>query len=85
MDTNLLSMLVDRGVKTIEIKGKDTEEYNRIVSVSFPEIDITTEDGRQTVVLNCSSLDEVTEIYINGDHSMSYKEDTIINYRRNDL
>ena len=85
MDTVILELLVKRGAKTIEIKGRDTEEYNRVVSVSFPEIDITSENGRQTVVLNCGSLDEVTEIYINGDHSVSYTEETIIHYHEKDL
>lgn len=76
MDTFLLELLVQRGVKTVKIKGKDTEDYGRIVPVEFPEIDVTSEDGRQQVVLNCDSIDEITEIYINNDPTC-YTEDTI--------
>ena len=76
MDTFLLELLVQRGVKTVKIKGRDTEDYGRIVPVEFPEIDVTSEDGRQQVVLNCDSIDEITEIYINSDPTC-YTEDTI--------
>ena len=76
MNTFLLELLVQRGVKTVKIKGKDTEEYGHIVPVEFPEIDITTEEGRQQVTLNCDSVDEVTEIYVDGS-STCYTEDTI--------
>ena len=76
MDTFLLELLVQRGVKTVKIKGKDTEDYGRIVPVEFPEIDVTSEDGRQQVALNCDSIDEITEIYINNDPTR-YTEDTI--------
>lgn len=76
MNTFLLELLAQRGVKTVKIKGKDTEEYGHIVPVEFPEIDITTEEGRQQVTLNCDSVDEVTEIYVDGS-STCYTEDTI--------
>lgn len=76
MDTFLLERLVQRGVKTVKIKGRDTEDYGHIVPVEFPEIDVTSEDGRQQVVLNCDSIDEITEIYINNDPTC-YTEATI--------
>ena len=76
MNTLLLELLVQRGVKTVKIKGRDTEDYGRIVPVEFPEIDVTSESGRQQVALNCDSVDEVTEIYINNDPTC-YTEDTI--------
>ena len=76
MNTLLLELLVKRGVKTVKIKGRDTEDYGRIVPVEFPEIDVTSESGRQQVALNCDSVDEVTEIYINNDPTC-YTEDTI--------
>lgn len=76
MNTLLLELLVKRGVKTVKIKGKDTEDYGHIVPVEFPEIDVTSEAGRQQVALNCDSVDEVTEIYINNDPTC-YTEDTI--------
>ena len=76
MNVFLLELLAQRGVKSIKIRGKDTEEYGHIVPVEFPEIDITTDEGRKQVVLNCDSVDEVTEIYVNGS-STCYTEDTI--------
>ena len=76
MNTFLLELLVQRGVKTVKIKGRDTEDYGRIVPVEFPEIDVTSESGRQQVALNCDSIDEITEIYINNDPTC-YTEDTI--------
>lgn len=76
MNTLLLELLAKNGVKSVKVKGKDTEEYGRIVPVEFPEIDITTDEGRQQVTLNCDSVDEVTEIYVDGS-STCYTEDTI--------
>lgn len=76
MNTFLLELLVKNGVKTVHVKGRDTEDYGHIVPVEFPEIDITTEEGRQQVALNCDSIDEVTEIYVNGD-ATCYTEDNI--------
>ena len=76
MNTFLLELLVQRGVKTVKIKGRDTEDYGHIVPVEFPEIDVTSEAGRQQVALNCDSIDAVTEIYINNDPTC-YTEDTI--------
>ena len=76
MNTLLLELLVQRGVKTVKIKGRDTEDYGHIVPVEFPEIDVTSESGRQQVALNCDSIDEITEIYINNDPTC-YTEDTI--------
>lgn len=76
MNVFLLELLAKHGVKSVKVKGKDTEEYGHIVPVEFPEIDITTEDGRQQVTLNCDSVDEVTEIYVNGS-STCYTLDTI--------
>lgn len=77
MNTFLMELLVKNGVRTIKIKGRDTEEYGRIVPVEYPEIDITTESGRQQVALNCDAIDEVTEIYVNGSLSNCFTEDTI--------
>lgn len=76
MNTFLLELLAKNGVKSVKVKGKDTEEYGHIVPVEFPEIDITTEEGRQQVTLNCDSVDEVTEIYVDGSPTC-YTEDTI--------
>ena len=76
MNVFLLELLAQRGVRSIKIRGKDTEEYGHIVPVEFPEIDITTDEGRQQVTLNCDSVDEVTEIYVDGS-STCYTEDTI--------
>ena len=76
MNTFLLELLAKNGVKSVKVKGKDTEEYGHIVPVEFPEIDITTEEGRQQVTLNCDSVDEVTEIYVDGS-STCYTENTI--------
>lgn len=76
MNTFLLELLAKHGVKSVTVKGRDTEEYRHIVPVEFPEIDITTEEGRQQVAMNCDSIDEVTEIYVNGDVTC-YTEDTI--------
>lgn len=76
MNVFLLELLAQHGVKSVKVKGKDTEEYGHIVPVEFPEIDITTDEGRQQVTLNCDSVDEVTEIYVNGS-STCYTEDTI--------
>lgn len=76
MNTFLLELLAKNGVKSVKVKGKDTEDYGHIVPVEFPEIDITTEEGRQQVTLNCDSVDEVTEIYVDGS-STCYTEDTI--------
>ena len=47
MNTFLLELLEKHGVKSVTVKGRDTEEYGHIVPVEFPEIDITTEEGRQ--------------------------------------
>lgn len=81
MNTFLLELLAKHGVKSVTVKGRDTEEYGHIVPVEFPEIDITTEEGRQQVALNCDSIDEVTEIYVNGD-ATCYTEDTICSLMR---
>lgn len=76
MNVFLLELLAAHGIKSIKIRGTDTEDYGRIVPVEFPEIDITSDDGRQQVMLNCSSIDEITEIYVNN-LSTCYTEDTI--------
>ncbi len=76
MNTFLLELLAKQGIKTIVVKGTDTEDYGRVVPVIYPAIDITTEDGRSTVSINCSALDEITEIYIDNDPK-SYNIDTL--------
>ena len=76
MNVFLLELLAKHGVKSVKIKGKDTEAYGHIVPVEFPENDITTDDGRQQVTLNCDSVDAGTEVYVKRS-SVCYTEDTV--------
>ena len=84
MDEFFLELLLEKGVKTVLVKGTDTEDYGHVVPVEFPEVNITTKAGRDQVVLNCSTIDVVTEVIVNGTdrHTVESLCQLLVNRRR---
>lgn len=66
MDLYYLELLTELGVKTVQVKGWSTEEYGHRVPVEFPDTDITTCEGRGDVALQCDTIDDISEIVVNG-------------------